>query len=253
MAFANIVSMGKSFIVYVVQMIHCFVSQKLSFCSWILAGPSLLLCWHLIAIALQASTLPFWVILPLSHHSLPHLCVPGYGLSLSGRALMSMSIRVWHCVIQTCIWWMWIKFERIRSSGKSCFFCCCPTIINWICRTGTRSLLRFLVYWSLLMSFDLVIPAETWLRGTFLEPLIHLEELFSTTTVRRPRWALQYVREWTVCVGFSWILKEQFAQSISTQLHADEIVRWSLVIHETSLQLHNSSWSRWVLVLWRRT
>lgn len=121
MAFTNIVSMGKYIYLICSSNDSLVVSQKLSFCSWILAGPSLLLCWHLIAITLQASTLPLWVILPLSHHSLPHLCVPGYSLSLSGRALMSMSIRVWHCVIQTCIWWMWIKFERIRSSGKSCF------------------------------------------------------------------------------------------------------------------------------------
>lgn len=42
------------------------------------------------------------VIAPLSHHSLPHLWVPGYILPLSAWVLMSMSIWACCCVIQTC-------------------------------------------------------------------------------------------------------------------------------------------------------
>lgn len=62
---------------------------------------------------------PFWVTPPLSHRSLPHLCVPGYNLSFSGGALMSLSIRTWHCVIQICSDDdVWIEFERIRLSKK---------------------------------------------------------------------------------------------------------------------------------------
>lgn len=109
------------------------------------------------------------------------------------RALMSVSIRAWHCVIQTCSDECELSLKgwgQAESSFSCRFFPCCPSRTNWICRTGNRSLLSVSVYWSVLLSFGLVIPAETWLQETFLEPLIHLQELFSTTTVPRPRWAL---------------------------------------------------------------
>lgn len=52
-------------------------------------------------------------------------------------------------------------------------------------------LLNIFMHWLVCLCFGLVLPIETWLQEIFLEPLILLQELFSTTTMQRPRWAPQ--------------------------------------------------------------
>lgn len=159
-----------------------------------LAVPSVCLCWNLFTITLQAASLPLLSNpAPTAPLAAPSVHLRPQPLPPRQRANERVNQALTLCYSDT-LGWIWIKFERNRGQGESTFSCCFSPAVpnwqtNWLCRTGNRSVLSVFLYWSALLSFDLVMPTETWLQETFLELLIPSQELFSTTTVQRPRWA----------------------------------------------------------------
>lgn len=92
------------------------------FMSWALAVSPPGLCWHLIIITSQAFTLPSWVMLPLSHHSLSHLCVPGYSLSLSQGTNEHVNQDSAMC-LSNILWWKWICLKEWGQVKLLLFLC----------------------------------------------------------------------------------------------------------------------------------